>query len=220
MFIIGASSFNNILKAKSIPHSFRISLSRSSFALPGLSFNPSSNYRFKVLQNLLRRGPLARKRNIILWHDVISNSISKHQSNKYTTLSNEDLIKILLEFRFRIHAIVYVQRKGNPNILKELFATGILILDAKNKLLSQRKRRTLSVIRSLESVHPPLALEAHLLRIVVKHQHNLVSLLKKRRKNRRDRLLPERVITICRWRLFNPCDTHSAFTRTGRSGCF
>ena len=154
----------------------------------GLSFNTSSNYRFKVLQNLLRRGPLARKQNIVIWHDVISNSLSKHQSNNYTSLSPEELIQLLFEFRNRIRAIVYVQRSGSPNILKELFSSGILILDAQNKLLSQRKRKTPSVIRALSSVHPSLALDSHLLRIVVKHQQNLVSLLKKQRKNKRDRL--------------------------------
>ena len=187
MFIIGASCLDNILKSTSIPHSFRYSLSKRSFAIRGLSFNTSSNSRFKVLQNL-RRGPLARKQNIVIWHDVISNSLSKHQSNNYTSLSPEELIQLLFEFRNRIRAIVYVQRSGSPNILKELFSSGILILDAQNKLLSQRKRRTPSVIRALSSVHPSLALDSHLLRIVVKHQQNLVSLLKKQRKNKRDRL--------------------------------
>ena len=188
MFIIGASCLDNILKSTSIPHSFRYSLSKRSFAIRGLSFNTSSNYRFKVLQNLLRRGPLARKQNIVIRHDVISNSLSKHQSNNYTSLSPEELIQLLFEFRNRIRAIVYVQRSGSPNILKELFSSGILILDAQNKLLSQRKRRTPSVIHALSSVHPSLALDSHLLRIVVKHQQNLVSLLKKQRKNKRDRL--------------------------------
>ena len=169
MFIIGASCLDNILKSTSIPHSFRNSLSKRSFAIRGLSFN-TSNYRFKVLQNLLRRGPLARKQNKVIWHDVISNSLSKHQSNNYTSLSPEELIQLLFEFRNRLRAIVYVQRSGSPNILKKLFSSGILILHAQNKLLSQRKRRTPPVIRSLSSVHPSLALDSHLLRIVVKHQ--------------------------------------------------
>ena len=134
------SSEPAVLKSTSIPHSFRYSLSKRSFAKGGLSFNTSSNYRFKVLQNLLRRGPLARKQNIVIWHDVISNSLSKHQSNNYTSLSPEELIQLLFEFRTRIRAIVYVQRSGSPNILKELFSSGILILDAQNELLSQRKR--------------------------------------------------------------------------------
>ena len=120
------------------------------------------------MQNLLRRGPLARKQNIVIWHDVISNSLSKHRSNNYTSLSPEELIQLLFEFRNRIRAIVYVQRSGSPNILKKLFSSGILILDAQNKLLSQRKRRTPSVIRALSSVHPSLALDSHLLRIVTK----------------------------------------------------
>ena len=159
MFIIGASCLDNILKSTSIPHSFRYSLSKRSFAIRGLSFNTSSNYRFKVLQNLLRRGPLARKQNIVIWYDVISNSLSKHQSNNYTSLSPEELIQLLFEFRNRIRAIVYVQRSGSPNILKELFSSRILILDAENELLSRRKRRTPSVIRALSSVHPSLALD-------------------------------------------------------------
>ena len=95
MFIIGASCLNNILKSKSMPHSLRSSLSKRSFALRGLSFNLSSHYRFKILRNLLRRVPLARKQNTVIWHDVISNSISKHQSNNYTSLSIEELIKLL-----------------------------------------------------------------------------------------------------------------------------
>ena len=121
MFIIGASCLDNILKSSSIPHSFRSSLSKGSFSLRGLSFNTSSNYRSKVLQNLFRRGPLARKQNIVIWHDVISNSLSKHQSNNYTSLLPEELIQLLFEFQNSIRAIVYVQRSGSPNILKKNF---------------------------------------------------------------------------------------------------
>ena len=107
-------------KIKTITHSFRISLSKSSFALPKLSCNPSSICRFKVLQILLRSDPLARKQNIFIWHDVISDSISKHQSNNHTSLSPEELNQLLFEFGNRISAFVYVQRSGSPDILKEL----------------------------------------------------------------------------------------------------
>ena len=80
----------------------------------------STLLRIIVLQNL-RRGPLERKQNVVVWHEVISNSLAKHQNNNYASLSPEELIQLLFEFRNRICAIVYVQRSGSPNILKKLF---------------------------------------------------------------------------------------------------
>ena len=114
VYIIGASSLNATIKR--IPYKFRSELVGRSYSLGGLSFNENANNPLKVLQTLLRgQGILARKHKVIIWHDVISNSINKHKSNNYRAISAEKLLEILREFSHRIEAVVYCRREGTES---------------------------------------------------------------------------------------------------------
>ena len=183
VYLIGASSLDHTIKH--IPYYQRRPLTGSSYTIKGLSFNPNAVNKLKILQNLLSgRGVLARKQKIIIWHDVINNTISKHRSNRDTECSISKLKEILIEFRHRIEAIIYCRRGGTNDIWNELIQTRIPIVDVKRKLLSHRKSNTQAVRDDLEQVHPSLELESRLLQTVWKKRNCLPQLIKKKKQKK------------------------------------
>ena len=51
------------------------------------------------------------EKNVIIWHDVINDSLSKHRSNNDNPFTPESLIEILKEYKNKISAIVYIHRQ-------------------------------------------------------------------------------------------------------------
>ena len=90
-----------IVAARSLYHSLidleleeRRETQQKVYAFPGLSLNPNTLNRWKNLQVLLEQQPLAIKQ-IIIWHDLLSNSISFHRTNKFTLCPLDELLAYL-----------------------------------------------------------------------------------------------------------------------------
>ena len=64
-------------------------------AIPGLYLNPNTLNPQKNLASLLCRAPLAEKRQVVVWHDIINNSINSHRTNNYRACTAEELTEIL-----------------------------------------------------------------------------------------------------------------------------
>ena len=79
VFIIGISSLKAATKVA--PNDLKRVLSRISFASKGLSLNPNSIHKLLNLELLLERGKLCEAKDIILWHDVLNDTIAKHRLN-------------------------------------------------------------------------------------------------------------------------------------------
>ena len=120
MHIFGASSFAAAIQ--SLPGGvFR--RRQHLTALPGLDLNhlsakfPQKTLQFQLHQLLRLRhttkSPPSRLQ-IIIWHDVINNSLTPHSSNYYNPLSTEDLVHTLSALPCDIVAIIYCQRAGSP----------------------------------------------------------------------------------------------------------
>ena len=169
--IIGASSSCRTLD--SIPYKTKKLFVRSCFSVPGLSFNDKAINRQKILQNLLTRGSLSKVNNIIIWHDVINNSISPHRSNNYQPSSIDQLIENLLLCKDRIKAMVYCRRLGTGDIKRRWFSSQIIIIDAVRKLISHKKSKDSTILSDLRQVHPSAALEFKLLSIVWNHRNHV-----------------------------------------------
>ena len=75
------------------------------FSIPGLSLNPITKNPQKIMQNLLSK-ILAEKTDIIIWHDVLNKSISKHESNNNRALSVPQLFEILKSIENKLRALV------------------------------------------------------------------------------------------------------------------
>ena len=92
VFILAASSLHHALETLSPEQKEQIK--EKTYTIPGLSLNPNTKNPKKVVQNLLSKD-LKDKKDIVIWHDVLNNSISKHDSNNFRALSVLDLIETL-----------------------------------------------------------------------------------------------------------------------------
>ena len=152
--------------------------------MTGLSFKPNAVNKLKILQNhLTRRNVLAKKQKIIIWHDVINRTISKHWSNSNTFCSTEELKEILRTFSDRIGALIYL-REGTIHIWDKFIKTRFPIVDVTKKPLSHRKQKDLKILKDVDQVHRSFDLEERLLKTVWK-KRNLLSQVVKRRNERK-----------------------------------
>ena len=135
-------------------------------AIRGLSLNPKSISPLKILQNLLKEGFLESKK-IIIWHDVVSISLSEHRSNRDNPCEIDKLLEILTGPKHKIEAILYCRRLGSPNLFQQLKETGILILDVKRRLTSTRKRNNPDFSADLAAIHPQSSTDIKLTRTVL-----------------------------------------------------
>ena len=101
---IGASSLSHSIDR--YPNIKR-RLGRRIKATPGLSFNPQAD-REKQVRHILRLVP--RGEGIILWHDVLNNSITSHPQIKRTPLTPEQLVEKVSSVP-NLTGIVYIQRE-------------------------------------------------------------------------------------------------------------
>ena len=183
MYLVGASSLNNLLNSRN--YSTKSSILKKSFTIPGLSLTPWAKDKNKILQNLLDRGALSKKRNLVVWHDIINNTISPHRSNYYQPYPSTDLCKVLSFYRQSIKAVLYCKRRGAPNILEQLKATGLIIIDIEKRIISKRNQKNLGLLKDLQSIHPSVSLEGRILDIVASHSKNLQKLSQKKRAPRK-----------------------------------
>ena len=164
---------------KSVQYSQKKGLLTKITTAPGIFFNRNTKNRLKNAQNLLVKGRLSTKTNIVVWHDLINNSIPSYKSNNYRPSSVQKLTNYLTTNINKFEALVYCQRTGTPDIFKELLSTGILVLRVTKHLISKRKAKT--QLGHYIVLHQELAREIKSLDIVLRHQGNLKALLKKRK---------------------------------------
>ena len=185
VYFIGASCLHGLMR--NLPYESYRKISHKVFTVPGLGFNPKTIDKLKILQNLLIKGKLASRKDIVIWHGCISNSISEHRSNNNQSLPVEDLVRVLKPLKNRIKAVIYLQRDKSPNIVKDLYRTGILVLDAKKLLLSRKKARSGEILKDLKRIHPSTEAELRLLNTVLAHEDNLRGLVRYRGKKTNQR---------------------------------
>ena len=152
-----------ILAARSVDHALdtlnpenRKTYKEKLFSLPGLSFNPNTKNPRNIVQNLLSKG-LAEKTDIIIWHDVLNNSISKHESNNYRALTVPQLLDIVKSFGNKLRALVYCHRFRTPNILPKLKEiekdTNIKVISIDDDFISTRKKKDPDFLKKLKALH-------------------------------------------------------------------
>ena len=116
------------------------------YAVPGLSLNPNTLNRGKDLRLLLELQPLASKQ-MIIWHDVLNNSIPSHRTNNYTPCPLDELLVYLQSKRRQVSGIAYCRRTGTPDIFEDLRKTEIIVIKTTGNLISRSKRQNPAVLR-------------------------------------------------------------------------
>ena len=105
VFILAASSLHHAIKTA--PQATQNRYKHNVYALPGLSFNPNAlKVRKKTAQFQLSH-LFHDKKRLVIWHDVVNNSLSRHRSNKNKPLTPSQLISVLENYQKRMVAIVY-----------------------------------------------------------------------------------------------------------------
>ena len=184
VLLVGASCLDNAYI--SLSYTTRKRLKKDIIAIRGLSLNPKSINPLKILQNILKKRFLESKK-IIIWHEVVSNSISKHRSKRDNPCEIDKLLEILTGLKQNIEAILYCRRLGSPNLFQQFKETGILILDVKRRLTSTRKRNKPDFSADLAAIHPQSSTDIKLIRTVLENKDDLRSLVKKKRSKSKNR---------------------------------
>ena len=163
----------------------KTSLTSKITAIPSLSLNPNVNFQLKSLQFLLNNGSLRSKNNLVLWHDIINNSLTKHKPNGYKALHPKALVEILESYTSRISAFLYCHRTGAPDIFSTLRQIDIPIIRVTKNLVPKKKQQCVSLLLEYSKIHPQYYLELKSLSIVLRYSRNLQALSKNTRHDNR-----------------------------------
>ena len=146
-------------------------------AIPGLSLNNNLLNQGKNLRRLLEDSPLKEKK-VVVWHDVVNNTISSHRTNNYRPAGVEELTNYLKTKKQQILAIVYCRREGTPDLFSQLLGgTRVLIIPATKRLLSKSKQNNPEQLKEYLKLHQSADLELKSLRLVVAHKERLSELI-------------------------------------------
>ena len=105
VFLLAASSLHYTIKT--LPQALQDHYKKGIYALPGLSFNPNAVKVRKAARFQLSHFFRDKKR-LVIWNDVVNNSLSRHRSNNNKPVTPSELIAVLEEYQERIEAIVIV----------------------------------------------------------------------------------------------------------------
>ena len=185
VFIVAASSVDHALDTLNPEN--RKDYNAKIFSIPGLSLNPNTKNTQKIVQNLLFKD-LAEKTDIIIWHDVLNNSISKHESNNYRALTVPQLLDILKSFENKLRALVYCHRFRTPNILPNLKeiekTTNIKVFSIVDDFISTRKQKDPDFLKKLKALHQSPEIEIKHIDFILRKESELDAIIDKSRPKR------------------------------------
>ena len=75
------------------------------YSITGLSLNPITKKSSKIVEHLLAKDR-KEKKDIVIWHDVLNKSVSRHDSNNFQALAVSQLIDVLKGFQNKLSALV------------------------------------------------------------------------------------------------------------------
>ena len=155
----------------------------SSTALPGLHLNhfpaklPHKTLQFQLhhLKRLQQTATQPSSRlKVIIWHDVINNSLTPHSSNYHQPLSPHALVHALSALPCDVVAIFYCQLTGSPDVF-HLLRQFFLVLHRVKHLLSHRKQHNPAIVQQYRLLHLDIKIELHIFFLFSRHLHNLTS---------------------------------------------
>ena len=174
--IIAASSLYNSIEELQI--SLRNQLRELVHAGPGFSLNPESVNKSKDVYYYLQSKELKNTR-IILWHDLINNTITPHKRHNYQPQSVNQLVASLRSLT-NLCGIVYCQRTGSPNFFEDLRTLDSPIIQVTTDILSKSEQRSEVLVEKNKALHQSSDLELRSLGVVLHYYPNLRKILKTR----------------------------------------
>ena len=138
VFVIGASSLRRAVDKA--PTTLRKLIQGKVFAVPGLTLHPAAKNPKKQLQHFLETS-LKNRSNIVIWQDLLKNSLFPHKNNGNRKSTHRKIVEILETFQKQVSALVYNQRIGAPFIQKHLITAKFLTTNPRQHLLSNCKKK-------------------------------------------------------------------------------
>ena len=184
MYILAASSVHHAIDA--LRYEQQSKYKDKIYAIPGLSLNPYPKNPRKIVQNLLSKD-LRERTEIVVWHDVLNNSICGHKSNNYRPLSVPDLINVLKTLQNKLIALVYCRRDRTPDIfdsLKELEKGNYTqVFSMAKDFLFVRKQNNPDLLNQLKALHQSLDIVLKNIDSILRKEGDLSSITAKSQPN-------------------------------------
>ena len=176
VFILAASSLHHAMKTA--PQVTQNRHKRNVYALPGLSFNA---LKIRKTSQFQLSHFVHDKKRLVIWHDVVKNSLSRHRSNNKKPLTPSQPIAVLEKYQERIEAIVFCTREGTPDIYDQLTRSTLVTIHIVKDIVSRRKQKDPSLLKEYRALHQRPALQLKTLNIMLAHKNNLRSLITRSR---------------------------------------
>ena len=185
VFILAASSLHNAIET--LTPDEKEHFNDKIYTIPGLSLNPLTKNSKKIVKNLLSKD-LKDKNNIVIWHDVLNNSISRHDSNNFCALSVSELIEILKSVQKKLSALVYCHRFRTPEIFESLKTLetdlDIKVFNIVKDFISPKKQKDADLLKKFKALHQSPELELKNLYFLLRKENALSSITDKSRPKR------------------------------------
>ena len=137
----------------------------------------------KVVQNLLQKD-FAEKTEIVIWHDVLNNILSKHKSNNFRALSVSEFLEIFKSLENKLRALVYCHRIRTPDISDILKTQSIPVFRIETDFFSTRKQNDPKMLNELKSIHQTPEFELKDLDTILQKETDLAQITAKSRPKR------------------------------------
>ena len=185
VFILAASSLHHAIETLTPDEKERYK--DKIYSIPGLSLNPNTKNHRKIVQNLLAKD-LKEKKDIVIWHDVLNNSISRHDSNNFQALTVSQLIDVLKGLHDKLSALVYCQRFRTPYIFDALNVLktdqNIEVFSIVKDFISSKKQKDPELLKQYKALHQSPELELKSLDFILRKESQLSAITDKRRSKR------------------------------------
>ena len=185
VFILAASSLHHALET--LNPEAKEQFKDKTYTIPGLSLNLNTKNPRKIVQNLLSND-LKDEKDIVIWHDVLNNSISRHGSNNFRALSVSELIEILKSLQDRLSALVYCHRYRTQDIFEQLKVLetdlDIKVFNIVKDFISPKKQKDTELLKNFKALHQSPGLELKNLNFLLRKENNLSSITEKSRTKR------------------------------------
>ena len=150
------------------------------YAYSGLSLNFRNIFYDKKAISFINL-PRNCNKNIVLWHDLINNSITDHKNNDGEPLSPAELISVLRSIP-NLYAIIYCHRWGATNIFEHLLELNITVIDITKHILTKTEQINNTIKANFKKLHQSHDQELRSLAVVLHYYPRLKLILRQRSK--------------------------------------
>ena len=120
---------------------------------------------------------LKQKKDIVIWHDVLNYSISRHDSNTFQTLIVPQLIDVLKGLQNNQIVLVYRQRFRTPYIFDDLNVLktdqNIEVFSIVKDFISSKTQKDRELLKQNEALHQSPELELKNLHFILPKESQL-----------------------------------------------